>query len=79
MVTEANYLLIKKNIKTKKEKKEKKVIHIFRKKGSKTMQIEYGKSQLSLNGVGLTKPPNTSLSPTSKHPSHLRKPGKDRR
>ena len=30
-------------------------------------------SQLSVNGVGLTKPLTTSLSPTSKHSSHLRK------
>ena len=31
-------------------------------------------TQLSINGVGLTKPLNTSLNPTSKHSSHLRKP-----
>ena len=34
------------------------------------------KPQLSINGVGLTKPQATSLSPTSKHSSHLRKPSK---
>ena len=32
--------------------------------------------QLSVNGVGLTKPLTTSLSPTSKHSSHLREPSK---
>ena len=32
--------------------------------------------QLSANGVGLTKPLNTSLNPTSKHSSHLREPSK---
>ena len=31
-------------------------------------------SQVSVNWVGLTKPPTTSLNPTSKHSSHLRKP-----
>ena len=31
-------------------------------------------SQSSMNGVGLTKPLNTSLNPISKHSSHLRKP-----
>ena len=31
-------------------------------------------SQSSINGVGLTKPLTTSLNPTSKHSSHLRKP-----
>ena len=38
-----------------------------------------GQSQLSINGVGLTKPLNTSLSLISKHSSHLRKPSKDGR
>ena len=33
-------------------------------------------AQLSINGVGLTKPLTTSLNPTSKHSSHLRKPSK---
>ena len=33
-------------------------------------------SQLSINGMGLTKPLTTSLNPTSKHSSHLRKPSK---
>ena len=33
-------------------------------------------SQLSVNGVGPTKPLTTSLSPTSKHSSHLREPSK---
>ena len=32
--------------------------------------------QLSINGVGITKPLTTSLNPTSKHSSHLRKPSK---
>ena len=34
------------------------------------------RSQLSVNGVGLTKPLTTSLNPTSKHSSHLREPSK---
>ena len=33
-------------------------------------------SQLSINWVGLTKPLTTSLNPTYKHSSHLRKPNK---
>ena len=33
-------------------------------------------SQLSINGVGLTKPLTTFLSPESKHSIHLRKPSK---
>ena len=33
-------------------------------------------SQLSVNGVGHTKPLTTSLNPTSKHSSHLREPSK---
>ena len=33
-------------------------------------------TQLSINGVVLTKPLTTSLSPTSKQSSHLRKPSK---
>ena len=33
-------------------------------------------AQFSINGVGLTKPLNTSLNQSSKHSSHLRKPSK---
>ena len=33
-------------------------------------------AQLSINGVGLTKPLTTSLNPTSEHSSHLKKPSK---
>ena len=33
-------------------------------------------SQLSINGVWLTKPLTTSLNQTSKHSSHLRKPSR---
>ena len=33
-------------------------------------------SQLSINGVGLTKPLTTSLNPTSKHSSRLREPSR---
>jgi hypothetical protein len=33
-------------------------------------------SQLSIKGVGLTKPLTTSLNPTSKHSSHLREPSR---
>ena len=35
-------------------------------------------TQSSINGVGLTKPLNTSLNPISKHSSHLRKPSRGR-
>ena len=38
----------------------------------KTMYGKKNGSQVSINGVGLTKHLNTSLKPTSKHSSHLR-------
>ena len=42
----------------------------------KILNPSSGSSQPSIIGVGLTKPLTTSLNPTSKHSSHLRKPRK---
>ena len=42
----------------------------------KIIILKYMKSQLSVNGMGLTKPLTTSLNHTSKHSNHLREPSK---